>query len=190
MEVEDSPAVDTGTGAQDAGLLADELLERFGAHLGMRSLDDAQVWLELLKPREAKQGDLVCSRGGESHSIYLVLSGKLDVCLTEDGRIHVVALLRQGDVFGELGLLAPGLGQADVLVTEAARLVELDRAGYERMRATHPRLVQHLLHGVSERLAGRIAALPGSRSELFEARWNDSQRQLSRELYRSMGSAS
>ena len=121
--------------------------------------DHAAVWAALVKPLQVEEGTAVCARGQETSSLYLIESGSLVVSLSAEGQTKVVVELGAGSFFGELGLLAPALANADVVAKETSLLYELDQAAFAKMSAEHPACARGLMHAADRVLAHRVMGI-------------------------------
>ncbi len=75
---------------------------------------------------EFRPGVAVCRQGDTDRSLYIVLSGKLGVAKSFEGRRRkVVAVLAGGAVFGETAFFFASPRTADVIAMETSRLLEI-----------------------------------------------------------------
>lgn len=102
---------------------------------------------------ECATGDRVLKKGGVARNIFVVLAGTLEV-RDED---RVVAVLRTGEVFGEMAFL---LERPRVLDTYAAsanvRVLSLSESTLRKMIADDPVVAAKLLMNVSKMLCVRL----------------------------------
>ena len=147
------------SGESSSTPLAQELAETFGSTLGINKADHAKVWAKLLKPRKVGQHFAVCARGRHTSSLFLVRQGALTVSLTSGSHTQEVVSLGPGDFFGELGLLSPGDGNADVITQSECELLELDSAAFERMKKEYPACARSMMHDAGKVLALRVMGL-------------------------------
>ena len=138
---------------------AQALCELFGSSLGINKSDHANVWAKLLKERSFGEGMSICARGRHTSSLFLVKSGELVVSLTSGSHTQEVTTLSAGSFFGELGLLAPGDGSADVICRTDCELLELDSAAFELMKKEHAATARALIHDCGKVLALRVMGL-------------------------------
>jgi len=76
--------------------------------------------------RHFKRGQTIFHDGDPSRSVYVVLSGRLQVVgVEDDGREIIIAQLAQGDMFGEMGLLDHVRRSATVVAAEPSSAVEV-----------------------------------------------------------------
>ena len=102
---------------------------------------------------ECAAGDRVLKKGGVARNIFVVLAGTLEV--RDDDR--VVAVLREGEVFGEMAFL---LERPRVLDTYAAsdrvRVLSLSESTLRKMIADDPVVAAKLLMNLSKMLCVRL----------------------------------
>ena len=88
-----------------------------------------------------------------TRGFYLILEGSAKVVLSgPDGREAVLALLEEGDFFGEMSLLDGDPRSATVRATTEIRLVLLRRPSFMDLLQKHPEISIALLTALSSRL--------------------------------------
>lgn len=88
-----------------------------------------------------------------TRGFYLILEGSAKVVLTgPDGREAVLALLEEGDFFGEMSLLDGDPRSATVRATSDIRLALLRRTSFMDLLQKHPEISIALLTALSSRL--------------------------------------
>jgi CRP-like cAMP-binding protein len=70
---------------------------------------------------EYQAGEVIFKKGQEGESLYLILNGS--VAIADDGR--EIALLKQGDMFGEMALISQGKRSADAIAVNDVSLLTL-----------------------------------------------------------------
>jgi CRP/FNR family cyclic AMP-dependent transcriptional regulator len=99
--------------------------------------------------RNLPRQTLVVSEGDRTDSLYIILSGKVKVFLSEDGRQVTLRQLGPGDYFGEM-VLDEGPRSASVLTLEPCSLAVVSRQVFWAFIAAHPdftlRLIKKLIH--------------------------------------------
>lgn len=83
-----------------------------------------------------------------AYDFFVIVSGEAEV--SREGR--VVARLKQGDYFGEIGLLAPALRDATVTARSHMELIVLAQWDFEQALAEAPGMTRRLLAGMAHRL--------------------------------------
>lgn len=117
--------------------------------------------LELLaascSTRTLGRGDVLFHQDDESGALYIVVSGRIAIANRSfDGRESMVALMEEGDLFGEMGLFDEGQGRsADARALEPSQLIELPYGPVRDLFGRRP----GLLWGVVTMLSQRVRAM-------------------------------
>jgi hypothetical protein len=120
-------------------------------------LDDASLMMIanrfVARPEPA---DALLIRQGEfGDRLYVIVSGSVEVTQAEPGEAdRLLAVLRRGDVFGELALLRDQPRNASVRTLTPCVLLTLDRTELLDLLETRPRLREYIERVADERLAG------------------------------------
>jgi len=96
----------------------------------------------------AEPDQVLIKEGQGAYDFFVIVSGEADV--SREGR--VVARLKDGDWFGEIGLLAPALRDATVTARSQMELVVLAQWDFEQALAEAPGMTRRLLAGMAHRL--------------------------------------
>lgn len=98
-------------------------------------------------------GDRVLKKGGVARNIFVVLDGTLEVRDEE----RVVAVLRTGDVFGEMAFLLERPRVLDTYAaTDSVRVLSLSESTLRKMIADDPVVAAKLLLNISKMLCVRL----------------------------------
>jgi predicted GNAT family N-acyltransferase len=99
-------------------------------------------------------GDRVLKKGGVARNIFVVLGGTLEV-RDED---RVVAVLREGEVFGEMAFLLERPRVLDTYAaTDSVRVLSLSESTLRKMIAEDPVVAAKLLMNISKMLCVRLS---------------------------------
>jgi thioredoxin reductase (NADPH) len=111
--------------------------------------------LDLLRPfgeiRPTRAGDVLFDVGDEHYPLVVVLTGRTEIVLHEDGGETVVKSSRRGDFDGELGVLTGQTAFAASIVREAGEVLLVPAAGLQRAIATVPALSDVLVPALAAR---------------------------------------
>lgn len=106
---------------------------------------------------------MVVSEGDDTHSLYLILEGKVKVFASdEDGREALLCTQGPGEYFGEMSLFDDAPRSASVMTLERTRLAMLAREDLLRCLQSHPGIALALigeLVGRVRRLTDQVKAL-------------------------------
>lgn len=93
-------------------------------------------------------------RAGEpANFVYLVLSGSLNVLAgNEDGREAILAILKQGDLFGEMGVLDEQARCATVVAATPCVLITLSRSDFKAFMKDNFAVTEYIMRMLIGRL--------------------------------------
>lgn len=90
--------------------------------------------LPLLTPCRFEADSMICMKGDDSDSLYLIAEGEAEVTVSSsDGRIILLGILSRGDVFGEVGLLDKGSRTANVTAKTALKAFRLSNSDFTKI---------------------------------------------------------
>lgn len=98
------------------------------------------------------KGDVIVSEGIISNNAYVVLSGKVQVSKKVEKKTVVINVLKEGDVFGEMGLVSKALRSANVSAMEDVTIGVIDRDTFENLLKNLPEDVQGIMKALVDRL--------------------------------------
>ena len=116
------------------------------------------------KVRELVRGDVLFEAGDDPDSIYVVLSGRIAIAIGNrpfDHRESVIALMDEGDLFGEMGMLDKSPRSAGARALEASTVLEIPYAAVRAQLDTS----NHLLWNVIRMLSQRLRAMDQARAD-------------------------
>lgn len=115
--------------------------------------DELRLLADSLQNQTFKNGEKVIQKNEESDAMYIIEEGKAKVCLKgSDGTEILIENLGKGQFFGEIGLLDGKARTADVICTEACRMLKLNREDFNRLANQSPSILQNLLMELCARL--------------------------------------
>lgn len=103
--------------------------------------------------RAFSKGATILLEGQDSEGLFIVDSGLVRVFKTHiDGREKTLALLKPGEVLGEMTLTGSDLRSATAAAVEASTLLVIPRAVFREILESHPPLALHVIEMLSTRL--------------------------------------
>jgi CRP-like cAMP-binding protein len=129
-----------------------ELLRRI--HLFADLTDrESDTILDLMREKTIARGTAVFHQNDSGGGLYLILSGSVKISRTgRDGREVTVAVLHEGNFFGEMSLLDGQPRSASATAAQGARLLVLDREHFQRYVLNQSGIMAKLLRELSKRL--------------------------------------
>jgi CRP-like cAMP-binding protein len=129
-----------------------ELLRRIHLFADLTDRESDTV-LDLMHEKAVAKGTTVFHQNDNEGGLYLLLAGSVKISRTgRDGRDVTVALLHEGNFFGEMSLLDGQPRSASATATQATRLLVLDREHFQRYVLGQARIMAKLLRELSKRL--------------------------------------
>ncbi|MBD0325641.1 MAG: mechanosensitive ion channel [Pyrinomonadaceae bacterium] len=99
-------------------------------------------------------GETVIRAGDKGSSMFVVNSGRVQVQVTENGKPRNVAVLKEGDFFGEMALFTREPRTANVIAMEETEVLEIGYDAMKHLFDTNPDLVESLSQIIAERQLG------------------------------------
>ncbi len=115
--------------------------------------------------RTLVRGDVLFETGDEPDSLYVVLKGRIAIAIGNrpfDHRESVVALMDDGDLFGDMGMLDKGPRSAGARAIEPSTVLEIPYAAVLAQLDAHPELMWNVVRMLVTRLRAMDAALADS----------------------------
>ncbi len=133
-----------------------EVLEKSPLFQGMSNYQMRKAIL-ISELQEFEEGELLVEQGTFGRSMYLILSGQVDVVRRSESKAKRVAVLDAGQVFGEIGYIREIHRTADV---RALTRVEALRFDYKKLKKNlkfFPYIVANINFNISCILGERLA---------------------------------
>jgi CRP/FNR family transcriptional regulator, cyclic AMP receptor protein len=108
---------------------------------------DAEALLAVGDPVSFRAGEAIFELGDKGDAMYVILSGEARVDV--GGRFHV---LRTGDFFGEMALLAPGTRLATIRAEGDVRTLRISAKGFREFLFQHPGVALSMMKALVLRL--------------------------------------
>lgn len=132
------------------------------------SEDVIQGLIPMLLPRFVEKGTALFLEGEVGDTLYLVATGRIEVLRgSEPGRVHTLASLPPGSLFGTGAVLGHGRRVASCVAEEDAWVFSMDRIAYNAQSGELGRVWREaLLHALRSQILGADRALAKLQAEL------------------------
>lgn len=122
--------------------------------------EEINTILKLLVPATYAQGEKILKEGEISHSLMLIIDGKVKVIKKIDEQNHkVLAILETGEIFGEMSFFDEGEHNASVVAHSDTNLLILSKQDFDFLEQKDPKLVIKFLKKVIQTCSNRIRML-------------------------------
>lgn len=95
---------------------------------------------------------MIMSEGMPGSELYIIQKGAVKITKIVDNSEVLLAVLKTGDIFGEMALLENKPRSANAIAFEDATLLAVNKANFERMVASQPQIVTRLTTLLAERI--------------------------------------
>lgn len=115
--------------------------------------------------RDLVRGDILFEAGDEPTSMFVVLSGRIAIAIGNrpfDNRESVIALMDEGDLFGEMGMLDKGTRSAGARALEQSSVLEIPYAVVMEQLNSSSHLMWNVINMLTRRLRTVDQALADS----------------------------
>lgn len=107
----------------------------------------------LVSRKNFPRGATIILAGGVTDSLFIVISGRLKVMISDDeGREVILAILGPGEYFGEMGLIDDSPRSASVVALEACELISLAKRDFKKCLVDNMELTAMVMRGLVKRL--------------------------------------
>jgi CRP/FNR family cyclic AMP-dependent transcriptional regulator len=97
-------------------------------------------------------GEEIVREGEVGRCMYVIQSGRVEVVRGDDGAVQQLAVLGEGDFFGEMALFGEDERSATVRALGEARVLKVDKRTLLRRIQEDPLLALNLLEALSNRV--------------------------------------
>jgi small-conductance mechanosensitive channel len=109
--------------------------------------------------------ETVIRAGDAGSSMFVLHNGRVQVQVSDNGHLRPVAVLNEGDFFGEMALLTGEPRAAHVVALEETEVLEIGHDAMKKLFDTNPDLVESLSHIIEERRKGLADRVTGPEEE-------------------------
>ena len=109
----------------------------------------------LMEERRLSDGEFLIEDGGSDDSLHVILDGKVEVVKRSGGDYASLAVLREGELAGELSFIDGTPHTVGIRALCDTHVLSLTREAFEGIIDTHPQLVYKVMRAVA-RSAHRI----------------------------------
>ncbi len=95
---------------------------------------------------------MIFSEGQPGEEMYIIQKGSVKITKIVDNNEVLLAVLKQGDMFGEMALLEAKPRSASAIAYEDCQLLAVNKENFERMVSTQPQIVTRLTQLLAERI--------------------------------------
>jgi CRP/FNR family transcriptional regulator, cyclic AMP receptor protein len=115
--------------------------------------DQLRLLTPVITRRSLPRSTTVMASGDPTDSLYIVLSGRLKVMMSDaEGKEVILSILGPGEFFGEMGLIDDAPRSASVVSIEACELLSIAKRDFKKSLAENFEMAQAVMRGLVRRL--------------------------------------
>jgi len=115
--------------------------------------DQLRTLATMVNRKSLPRGAMVMAAGDPTDSLYIVLSGRLKVMMSDaDGKEVILSILGPGEFFGEMGLIDESPRSASVIGIEPCELLSISKRDFNKCLADSFDMTMAVMRGLVQRL--------------------------------------
>jgi len=115
--------------------------------------DQLRLLTTVVTRRSAPRSTTIMAGGDATDSLYIVLSGRLKVMMSDaEGKEVILSILAPGEFFGEMGLIDDEPRSASVVTIEACELLSIAKRDFRESLAENFEMAMAVMRGLVRRL--------------------------------------
>ncbi len=99
-----------------------------------------------------KKNGVIYSQGDTGDCMYIVLSGQVEIIRREGSSEYCLAVLNEGDFFGEMALFGYPIRTATARAVESASVLSLEKKSFLKELQYDPSLALNMLQKMADRI--------------------------------------
>jgi CRP/FNR family transcriptional regulator, cyclic AMP receptor protein len=115
--------------------------------------DQLRLLAMVVTRKSAPRSTTIMAGGDPTDSLYIVLSGRLKVMMSDaEGKEVILSILGPGEFFGEMGLIDDEPRSATVITIEPCELLSVAKRDFKKALAENFEMTQAVMRGLVRRL--------------------------------------
>ena len=115
--------------------------------------EQLRMLAQVVTRRSAARSTTVLAAGDLTDSLYIVLSGRLKVMMSDaEGKEVILSILGPGEFFGEMGLIDDSPRSASVVAIESCELLSIAKRDFKKCLAENFEMAMAVMRGLVRRL--------------------------------------
>lgn len=152
------------------GELSEKAKAKIEQYKGFALPDVAQA---VSSSRNYKKGNFIFADGEKGDELFVILSGQVKICKIFGTHEMIYAVLKKGDMFGEMAILENKPRSANAIAYEDTSVMVIRKGDFERLSETNPSIIDRLVKILSERIWFSYKQLANTALDDYEARMYD-----------------
>ena len=111
--------------------------------------DELKAVSQIMDEVDYLPAKLVFDEGTEGQTLYIIKTGEVKITKKDpEGREQVLALLKEGEIFGEMSFLDGRPHSASVSTVHSTRILKIEKADFEQFIEEQPRAAYKIMKNI------------------------------------------
>ena len=106
--------------------------------------------------RTFAKDEFIVRQGETGREMFVLINGRADARLNNDGASTLLRTMGRGDVIGEMALIRQNRRTADVIAVDDAEAIVVDERFLHRMQKRYPRIGARIFLNIAKILSDRL----------------------------------
>jgi CRP/FNR family transcriptional regulator/CRP/FNR family cyclic AMP-dependent transcriptional regulator len=115
--------------------------------------------VKMLSHEDVPAEQVVVKEGDPGDALFVIVSGSVRVTTTARGKPLQLAVLKDGDFFGEGSLITGKPRTATVIANQDTELLKLDRSAFDQVVARYPRVKDVMVRFYQQRAENTVKSI-------------------------------
>jgi CRP-like cAMP-binding protein len=98
------------------------------------------------------KGSFIFADGEKGEELFVILSGQVQICKVLGGSEMIFAMLKTGDIFGEMAIMEDKPRSASAIAYDDCKLMLIKKNDFETMAASKPDIIERLTVMLADRI--------------------------------------
>lgn len=131
------------------------ILQKLPVFAGL-SPDEYEHIRKICLPAQLEDGETLFVEGDNSPSMYVLLSGEIQLRTNELGKIHI---FHPGELLGEIGMIAQQARTATAIASTPSVLLKIDNTAFEKLLNRAPGICFKVMRNITRIMSGHIVRM-------------------------------
>ncbi|RLD15950.1 MAG: hypothetical protein DRI36_06390, partial [Caldiserica bacterium] len=118
-----------------------------------------EVFEKIGKREFFKKGNFIFKKGDPSDSVYFIKKGKVEISVEEDGKRRVLAVLKDGEIIGEMTIFQDLPRSADAFLLEDTEVFKILKTDFYSFMKENPEEVFEFTREIVKVISDRMRIL-------------------------------
>lgn len=135
-----------------------DILSFLEKHVYFSIFNDAErkEFLNAVEVKQFEKDEIIFKRGDLGDRLYIVKDGLVRIYIDDKDMEETIALMKQGDLFGELALYDNHQRSANAAVLTSATILIFTLAKFEELKTKNPQITSKILQIILKILSKRL----------------------------------